>query len=127
MVFRRARSPSLQHRRESHILPHKLPHMAIPVTSEQPYRRFYWGLSLGIVVLALVGFVWFGWAISVFESPIAGAVCGGIAAILTGCLIWAGRPVRRKAGGLKHTDLRLGSEEERAANRRTTSRFRWSY
>lgn len=76
-------------------------------------------------MLALVGFVWFVWAISVFKSPIAGVVCGGLDAILTGCLIWAGRRVRRKACGFKRSDLRLGSEEERAANRRTTSRFRW--
>jgi hypothetical protein len=89
------------------------------------YRRFYWGLSLGIIVLALVGFVWFGWAISVFESPVAGAIYGALDAIFTGCLIWAGRRVRREAGGFKRSDLRLGSEEQRTANRRTGSRFRW--
>jgi hypothetical protein len=99
--------------------------MATPIASAQASRQFYWGLSLGIIVLALVGFVWFGWAISVFESPAAGAVCGSLDAILTGCLIWAGRRVRRQAGGFKRSDLRLGCEEQRIANRRTSSRFRW--
>ena len=100
--------------------------MATAVASAQVrQRQFYWGLSLGIIVLALAGFVWFGWAISVFESPAAAAVCGGLDAILTGCLIWAGRRVRREARGFKRSDLRLGCEEQRIANRRTSSRFRW--
>ncbi len=99
--------------------------MATPVASAQAYRQFYWGLSLGITVLALVGFVWFGWAISVFESPAAGAVCGILDAIFAGCLIWAGRRVRREAGGFKRSDLRLGGEEQRIANQRINSRFRW--
>ena len=99
--------------------------MATPVASAQAYRQFYWGLSLGIIVLAVVGFVWFGWAISVFDSPAVGAVCGALDAIFTGCLIWAGRRVRREARGFKRSDLRLGCEEQRIANRRTSSRFRW--
>lgn len=99
--------------------------MAAPVATAQADRQFYWGLSLGIIVLALVGFVWFGWAISVFESPVAAAVCGTLDAILTGCLIWAGRRVRREASGFKRSDLRQGTEEHRIANRRTSSRFRW--
>src|SRR6266852_1365711 len=85
--------------------PYTSHNMATPVASAQTCRQFYWGLSLGIIVLALAGFVWFGWAISVFESPAAAAVCGTLDAIFTGCLIWAGRRVRREASGFKRSDL----------------------
>src|ERR1700722_16868770 len=99
--------------------------MAVSVANGQVNRQFYWGLSLGIIVLALAGFVWFGWAISVFESPVAGALCGVLDVALPGCLIWAGFRVRRKASGFKRSDLRLGSQEQRSANRRVSIFFLW--
>jgi hypothetical protein len=76
-------------------------------------------------VLAFAGFVWFAWAISVFDSAVAGALWGALDAALAGCLIWAGLRVRRKALGFKRSDLRAGSEEQRAANRRVSARFIW--
>jgi hypothetical protein len=99
--------------------------MAAPVARGQANRQFYWGLSLGIIVLAFVGFVWFGWAISVFESPVTGALCGALDVALTGCLIWAGLRVRRKARGFKRSDLRVGNQEQRIANRKVSLRFLW--
>lgn len=52
-------------------------------------------------------------------------VFGALDAISTGCLIWASRPIRRRTGGYNRSDLRLGSEEQRIANRKTSARFRW--
>lgn len=76
-----------------------------------------------MVVLALAGFVWFAWALSVLESAAAAVFCGALDAMFAGGLIWAGLKVRRKAHGFRRADLRLGSEELRIANRRTSARL----
>jgi hypothetical protein len=95
--------------------------VAIPLA----HRQFYWGLSLGIIVLALAGFVWVAWALSAIESPVAAGLFGALDAVLTGSLIWAGIRVRRRAGGFRRTDLRKGDEQQRRNNRRMNARFRW--
>jgi hypothetical protein len=89
------------------------------------YRRFMWGLSTGILILTVAGFVWFSWAISAFEDwRFAAAVFAPVAGVAVG-LVWAGVRVRRKAAGFSIRDLKQGTAEERGSNRTLTVGFLW--
>lgn len=85
-----------------------------------------WGCSNGIQILAVAGFVWFGWAISAFDNAITAAISLLTATAVSAYLVWAGVRVRRKAAGFRRADLKLCSAEQRQANRRLALGFMWT-
>jgi hypothetical protein len=91
------------------------------------HRQFMWGLSNGILNLALAGLFWFGMAVVsrgvrwpynlAWEAPIVSAAA----------LIFAGAVrVRRKAMGFKRSDLKHADSEQRERTRKINRGFRWA-
>ena len=87
------------------------------------YQRFAWGLSVGIRVLAVAGWIWFGWAVSAAESVTTAAILFWAATAGAAGLFWGGIHVRRLAGDFRYRDLKRSSPEDRPANRRINRVF----
>jgi hypothetical protein len=87
------------------------------------YRQFMWGLSNGVLVLAVAGAFWFG--VGAFNR---GFVVGPAALIAAGtaALVSGSATLRRKSGGFRFAELKLGNEAERLETRRIQVGFRWT-
>ena len=86
------------------------------------YSQFMWGLSNGVLVLAMAGAFWFGLAAfsGGFQVGPAILIAVGAVAVAAGS-VW----LRRKAGGFRFSQLQEGNEAQRLANRRILIGFRW--
>lgn len=97
--------------------------MIVSDAAVQWQREFYWGLSLGIIILTVAGFIWFAWAISAFASVSAAGICGALDVAFAACLVFGARRVRRKADGFRRSDLSRGTPGQRATSRRINRGF----
>jgi hypothetical protein len=84
------------------------------------YRQFIWGLSNGILVLALAGAFWF--RIADPTAPVVPTVLliAGAVAIVAASL-----RLRRKASGFKFSEIKNGDERQRTMSRRIQLQFRY--
>src|ERR1022692_4581519 len=87
------------------------------------YSQFMWGLSNGVLVLAMAGAFWFGLAAfnGGFQLGPAILIAVGAIAVAAGS-VW----LRRKAGGFRFSQLKQENEAQRLANRRTLIGLRWT-
>lgn len=90
-----------------------------------PRRQFFWGLSNGIVVLAMAAAIWFGIAAAfaprVWAIPVA--VLGGASAV---ALLFGAARVRRKAAGFGFADLERAEGSRRDEIRKIRVGFLWT-
>jgi len=87
------------------------------------YSQFMWGLSNGVLVLAMAGAFWFGLAAfnGGFQVGPAILIAVGAIAVAAGS-VW----LRRKAGGFRFSHLKQGNEAQRLASRRILIGLRWT-
>ncbi len=85
------------------------------------HRQFIWGLSNGILVLAVAGAFWLGIA-AVPVLPWAAAPIAGIAA----ALVAGGFRLRREARGFRLAELKNAGEAERERFRKIRVGYRWT-
>jgi hypothetical protein len=82
-----------------------------------------WGLSNGVLVLAMAGAFWFGLAAFNGGFQVGPAIWIAVGATAVGAgTVW----LRRKAGGFRSSQLNQGNEAQRMANRRIRTGFRWA-
>ena len=88
-------------------------------------RQFFWGLSNGIVVLAMAAAIWFGIAAAfaprVWIVPLTALSGASAAALLFGAV-----RVRRKAAGFGFADLERAEGSRREENRKIGVGFLWT-
>jgi hypothetical protein len=87
------------------------------------YGQFMWGLSNGVLVLAMAGAFWLGLAAfnGGFRAGSAILIAVGAIAVAAGS-VW----LRRKAGGFRFSQLKQGDAAQRLATRRILVGLRWT-
>ena len=87
------------------------------------YRQFMWGLSNGVLVLALAGGFWLGIIGSIVHRPdILGSVgIIGLLLLLVG-FVW----LRRKSAGFRLAEMKNGTEEQRSSLQQIRRGLRWA-
>jgi cbb3-type cytochrome oxidase subunit 3 len=88
-------------------------------------RQFSWGLSNGIIALAVAGTFWLGYGIGPHLGE-TGWVMPAVFTILLygtfGAIVWFALRLRRRAG-FKRSELRLADERQRAETRKIMMSF----
>ncbi len=87
------------------------------------YRQFMWGLSNGVLVLAVAGGFWLGIVGSMVHRPEILAPAGIIGLVL---LLWGFICLRRKSAGFSLAEMKNGTEQQRSSLRRIRRGFRWA-
>ena len=91
-------------------------------------RQFRWGLSGGVIVLAIAGFFWFGVSFGVITTRLGWLVWGLSTAFQFGMLaaiLWAALRLRRSSG-FTRADLKQADEGQRAESRHIAKAFGWT-
>ena len=89
-------------------------------------RQFLWGLSNGIIALAIAGVFWVGWGF----GPLLGNAGWAPPAVFTvvvystsGSIVWLAVRLRRRVS-FKRSELKQGDERQRAESQRIMAGFR---
>src|SRR2546421_10110264 len=88
-------------------------------------RQFRWGLSGGVIVLAIAGFFWFGVSFGVIITRFGWVAWGLSTAFQFGMLaaiLWAALRLRRSSG-FTRADLKQADEGRRAESRHIAKAF----
>ena len=93
--------------------------------SSTMYRQFFWGLSNGIVVLAVAGGFFFGAGAVSLRTGWLQMAGIAVTVICVASLLAGSRRIRKKADGFRMADLKTGSPEQRALARKLGVFFRW--
>ena len=93
--------------------------------ADRMYRQFMWGLANGIAVLAIAGGFFIAMGAVSLEIPRAQWFGIAVTVLGLGLLLTGARSVRRKSTGFSWSELRGGTESERARARRLGLVFRW--
>jgi len=88
------------------------------------YRQFIWGLSNGVVALAISGAFWFGMAAWPAGLSVFLALMALIVTCFTAIFVAAVR-LRRKSEGFKLSELKHADENLRRQTRKIILGFRW--
>jgi hypothetical protein len=87
------------------------------------YRQFMWGLSNGVLILAVAGGFWLGIIGSIVHRPEILEPVGIIGLIL---LLWGFVHLRRKSAGFSLSEMKNGTEEQRSSLRQIRRGLRWA-
>jgi hypothetical protein len=88
------------------------------------HRQFLWGLSNGIMILALSGLFWFGLALGSSGFPWPYSLAWGAPPMAAAALIVGGAVrVRRKSMGFTSADLRRATGQQRERTRKINRGF----
>ena len=88
------------------------------------YRQFIWGLSNGVMALAISGAFWFGMAAWQTGRPLFLALMV-LLVICFAAILAASIRLRRKSQGFKLSEIRLADENLRRQTRKIVLGFRW--
>jgi hypothetical protein len=89
-------------------------------------RQFFWGLSNGLIVLAIAGTFWLGIGFGPYLGTVGWVTAGLFTVVLYGtcaAIVWFAIRLRRRSG-FKRSELKLGDERQRAETRKIMVGFR---
>ncbi len=82
-----------------------------------------WGLSNGVLILALAGGFWLGIVGSIVHRPDILGTAGIVGLVL---LLWGFVRLRRKSDGFSLAEMKNGTEEQQSSLRRIRRGLRWA-
>jgi hypothetical protein len=89
-------------------------------------RQFFWGLSNGLIVLAIAGTFWLGMGFGPHLGEVGWVTAALFSVVLYGtcaAILWFAIRLRRRSG-FKRSELKLGDERQQAETRKIMVAFR---